>query len=255
MILIAGPCVIEGEEHTLKTAKTIQAMVQKQNLQRWNLTKDISFYFKASWDKANRTSPGSYRGVGINTGMEILREVKRKVECKITTDIHEPWQAWGRGITRDAVDLIQIPALLCRQTDLLHEAGRSGKPVNVKRAPSVTAEQMWGAAEKLAVAGCTDIMLTERGTGCGDLAVDFRNLKKLRGGGIQVRVIFDASHSATSREYVAPLARAAVAFGVDGIFVEVHDDPDDALCDGHTSITPAALAELLPELLRIERGL
>lgn len=237
MILIAGPCVIESEEHTLKMAHILTEIAAKHN---------VKFYFKASWDKANRSKWDSYRGVGLRKGMDILEKVKQECGCKVTSDVHEPWQI---GEVKDVLDLIQIPSLLSRQTNLIMDAASTGKPVNIKKGQFMMPHDMEWAAKKASIAGCQDIMVTERGTcfGYEDIVVDMRSLMRLSGMG--AKVIFDCTHStAGNSQYAAPLAKAACAVGVDGLFVECHDDPQNALCDGPSMITPSELDALLSEV-------
>ncbi len=228
--LIAGPCVIESEEHVYFLARAIRAAVG-------------DFVFKASFDKANRSSLSSYRGPGLNEGLRILASL-RAAGYTVLTDIHEPWQAEPAAA---AVDILQIPAFLCRQTDLLVAAGRTGKTINLKKGQFVAPSDMRLAAEKVASTGNHRILLTERGTSFGynNLVVDMRALVILRSFGWPV--IFDATHSVQlpgaqgtasggSPEFIEPLARAAVAAGVDGVFVEVHEAPARALSDGPNAL-------------------
>ncbi len=213
----------------------------------------LSLVFKASFDKANRTALDSFRGLGLAKGLEILAKVKEQVEVPVTTDVHETWQVKP---TAEIVDLVQIPAFLCRQTDLLLEAGKWAKAVNIKKGQFADANVMAHAARKVASGGCQNILLTERGSffGYGDLVVDMRNLAWLRQSGYPV--IFDATHSVQQpgergsasggrRELVPLLLRAAVAAGVDGIFMEVHPDPDSALSDGPNMVPLRFVGELL----------
>ena len=242
LVLIAGPCVIESEEHVHRMAEGIRAAVQPAD-----------FVFKASFDKANRTSVGSYRGPGLCEGLRILAGVKSK-GFSILTDIHEPSQAEPAA---EVADILQIPAFLCRQTDLLLAAGRTGRIVNIKKGQFVAPHDIARAAEKVASTGNTKVVLTERGSSFGynNLVVDMRGLKIMRDAGWPV--VFDATHSVQlpggagvasggQPQFIESLARAAVAAGVDGIFVEVHDRPEQALSDG-----PNALRlSLLPEFWR-----
>lgn len=228
--LIAGPCVIESEDHLFFLAESIKAVAG-------------DFVFKASFDKANRSSVHSYRGPGLIDGMRMLKQVKDR-GFRIMTDVHEPGQV---ALVAEVCDIIQIPAFLCRQTDLLLEAGRSGRVVNIKKGQFVSPLDIRLAADKVASTGNTNILLTERGTSFGynNLIVDMRSLVILRSFGWPV--IFDATHSvqlpgATGNgsggqpEFIEPLARAAVAIGVDGIFVEVHEEPERALSDGANAL-------------------
>lgn len=243
--LIAGPCVIESEEHVLFLAGEIAKRAGP-------------FVFKASFDKANRTSAGSYRGPGIEQGLRILAAVKAQGHA-ILTDIHEPWQA---GPAADVADILQIPAFLCRQTDLLVEAGRTGRIVNVKKGQFVAPADMRFAAEKIASTGNTRILLTERGAcfGYNNLVVDMRSLVILRE--IGCPVIFDATHSVQlpgaaggasggQARFIEPLARAAAATGIDGLFVEVHEAPERALSDGPNALRLELLAPLVRKVRAI----
>ena len=245
LVLIAGPCVIESEEHVHRMARAIGETAGP-------------FVFKASFDKANRTSLGGYRGPGLREGLRILAGVKR-AGYSVLTDIHEPAQA---APVAEVADILQIPAFLCRQTDLLLEAGRTGRIVNIKKGQFVAPQDIARAAEKVASTGNTQVLLTERGSSFGynNLVVDMRGLKVMRDLGWPV--VFDATHSVQlpsgggaasggQPQFIEPLARAAVAVGIDGLFVEVHDAPERALSDG-----PNALRlELLPELWRRLRRL
>ena len=238
--LVAGPCVIESEEHVRSMAAEIRRIAG-------------DFIFKASFDKANRTSAGSYRGPGLKEGLRILAAL-RADGFRVLTDIHEPWQAEPAAA---AVDILQIPAFLCRQTDLLLEAGRTGRTVNIKKGQFVAPNDMAHAAEKVASTGNTRIVLTERGSSFGynNLVVDMRGLVIMRRFGYPVW--FDATHSVQlpgaagsasggQPEFIEPLASAAVATGaVDGIFVEVHDNPAAALSDGANALRLDRLAALL----------
>jgi 2-dehydro-3-deoxyphosphooctonate aldolase (KDO 8-P synthase) len=245
LVLIAGPCVIESEEHVHRMAWAIGEIAG-------------TFVFKASFDKANRTSLNGYRGPGLAEGLRILAGVKREGHA-ILTDIHEPAQAEA---VAEVADILQIPAFLCRQTDLLIAAGRTGRIVNIKKAQFVAPQDMARAADKVASTGNTKVLLTERGSSFGyhNLVVDMRGLVIMRDLGWPV--IFDATHSVQlpsgggaasggQPQFIEPLARAAVAVGIDGLFVEVHDDPARALSDGANALNLG----LLPELLRRLRAL
>jgi 2-dehydro-3-deoxyphosphooctonate aldolase (KDO 8-P synthase) len=251
MKLILGPCVIESEEHALFMALMIRSICRRLELE---------FVFKASFDKANRTSVASYRGPGIKEGLRILELVKREAGVQVTTDIHEPWQAEPVAA---AVDIIQIPALLARQTDLIQAAARTGRTINLKKGQHMAPEDMAWAAEKAFAAGATDILLTERGTSFGyhDLVVDMRSIAIMRRLGYAV--IMDATHavqrpaagrgfSLGETQFVETLARAAVAAGADGVFLEVHDQPGKALSDGANSLPLKDLEALLCKLKKIE---
>ena len=231
MLLIAGPCVIESEDNVLFIAKKMKEITDKL---------DIDYYFKASFDKANRTSITSYRGPGIDEGLRILKKVKDEVGVKIATDIHEPWQAEK---VAEVADIIQIPAFLCRQTDLLMAAAKTGKLINVKKAQFLAPWDMANVVNKLEESGNNNIMLCERGScfGYNNLVVDFRAIPIMQTFGYPV--VFDATHSVQlpgaqgtcsggDRRFVPTLAKAAVAAGANALFFEVHPDPDKAKCDG-----------------------
>jgi 2-dehydro-3-deoxyphosphooctonate aldolase (KDO 8-P synthase) len=250
LALIAGPCVIESEDHVHFLAAEIRRIAGE-------------FIFKASFDKANRSSVSSYRGPGLKEGLRILSGLRRE-GFQVLTDIHEPGQA---ELAAEAVDILQIPAFLCRQTDLLVAAGRTGKTVNIKKGQFVAPHDIRLAAEKVASTGNGRITLTERGScfGYNNLIVDMRGLVIMKRLGYPV--IFDATHSvqlpgaagSTSGgqpEFIEPLARAAVATGaVDGIFVEVHEDPRRALSDGANALPLDRLSALLERLKRIRASL
>lgn len=231
LLLIAGPCVIEDEALTLQIALRLKAIVAGVPVQ---------LVFKASFDKANRTSGTAYRGAGLEAGLAVLAAVKSQVGLPVTSDIHESWQA---APAAEVCDLIQIPAFLARQTDLLLAAARTGRPVHVKKGQFMAPGDMRHVLHKLNQAGCRDVLLCERGTffGYGRLVNDFGGLVQMRALGAPV--VFDATHSVQQpgglgsstggcRELVEPLARAATAVGVDGLFFEVHPDPDHAPSDG-----------------------
>ena len=246
MLLIAGPCVIESEQHCLSLARAIQQTAGE-------------YIFKASFDKANRTSVTSYRGPGLKEGLRVLAAVKQATNLEILTDIHTPDQA---APAAEVADILQIPAFLCRQTDLLVEAGRTGKVVNIKKGQFMAPQDMQYSVEKVRSTGNNRIILTERGTtfGYGNLVVDMRSLVIMRQFGVPI--VFDATHSVQlpsaaagvsggQPEFIAPLARAAVAVGVDGIFVEVHNDPKNALSDGANALH----LDLLPNFLQTLRAI
>lgn len=249
-IVMAGPCVIESEEITMRIAKELEKAVAGL---------EVDFYFKASFDKANRTSMESFRGPGIEQGLEILRAVKETCHVKIVTDIHEPYQA---KLAAEVADVIQIPAFLCRQTDLLIAAARTGKRVNVKKAQFLAPWDMKNVVHKLEESGNRNIMLCERGTSFGynTLVVDMTAIVEMKK--IGYPVIFDGTHSvqkpggngtstAGNREYVPYLVKAAVAAGADGVFLETHFDPDKALSDGPNMIRVDDVKGLLKTCLRI----
>jgi 2-dehydro-3-deoxyphosphooctonate aldolase (KDO 8-P synthase) len=245
LVLIAGPCVIESEEHVHRMARGIREAVGE-------------FVFKASFDKANRTSGDAYRGPGLREGLRILAGVKAE-GFSILTDIHEPAQAEPAA---EVADILQIPAFLCRQTDLLLAAGRTGRIVNIKKGQFMAPHDMHRAAEKVAATGNRKVVLTERGSSFGynNLVVDMRGLQIMRDAGWPV--VFDATHSVQlpggagaasggQPQFIAPLARAAVAAGVDGIFVEVHDAPERALSDGANALR----LDLLGDFWRMLRAI
>lgn len=249
-ILIAGPCVIESEDIVLETATAIATIAQELH---------IPYIFKASYDKANRTSISSFRGLGLSAGLDILKKVKKEVGVPILTDIHDV-----QDVTRvaEVVDILQIPAFLCRQTDLLCAAAKSGCVVNVKKGQFLSPWDMSNVVKKLEEAGTTNICLTERGASFGyqNLVVDMRSLPVMRALGYPV--IFDATHSVQlpggggtvssgQREFVAPLARAAAAVGCDGFFMEVHPKPEEALSDGPNMVRLKELKGLLVQLQAI----
>jgi len=231
LVMIAGPCVIEGEDFTLRHARKVAEVAQKHG---------VAAVFKSSFDKANRTSGKSFRGPGLAEGLRILARVKQEVGLPVLTDVHQPEQC---APAAEVVDVLQIPAFLCRQTDLLIAAGQTGRSVNVKKGQFLAPRDMGNVVEKIRSAGSEDILLTERGTSFGynNLVVDFRGLPIMRAFGYPV--IFDATHSVQlpggqgdrsggERQYVQALARAAVAVGVDALFMEIHEDPDRTLADG-----------------------
>ncbi len=246
--LIAGPCVIENETLTLNIAEQLKKLTH--NLK-------IPFLFKASFDKANRSSGKSYRGIGLDEGLKILQRIKTELELPVTTDVHECWQVEAVSAV---VDVIQIPAFLCRQTDLLIAAARTGKAVNVKKGQFLAPDDMQHVVAKIEAEGAQNIFVTERGTTFGyhNLVVDMRSLAIMKALGM--RVIFDATHSVQrpgglggktggDRTMVPVLARAAVAVGIEGLFLETHPNPDDAPSDGPNMLPLHDLEKLLVELL------
>ncbi len=250
--LLAGPCVIESEENVMLLAHALKDIAGRH---------DVDFYFKASWDKANRTKATNYRGPGMEEGLRILRKAKDEVGVKIVTDIHEPSQAEP---VAQVADIIQIPAFLCRQTDLLRAAAMTGKMVNIKKAQFSSPEEMGNVVSKMEYYGCRNFMLCERGNcfGYNNLVVDMAGLVRLARLGYPV--IFDATHSVQisgggfdhgnsgKSEFVPYLAKAAVATGVlSGLFMEVHNDPASALCDGSCMLRLDALDTLLDQIMRI----
>ncbi len=252
MLLIAGPCVLDRLETALEIGEFMARAAESVG---------FSYCFKASYDKANRTSIDSYRGPGIDKGLEMLQEVKRRLGVPVLSDIHDPLQAKE---VAPVLDCIQIPAFLCRQTDLLVAAARTGLPVNIKKGQFMAPWDMRYALSKVKEAGGRQVILTERGScfGYNNLVVDMRSLPIMRSFGVPV--IFDATHSVQlpgggqgcssgQREFVSVLARAAVAAGVDGVFMEVYPDPDKALCDGPNSLALEDAARLLKQLSRIRQ--
>ena len=254
LTLIAGPCVIENRDLVFEVAEAVNAICKKLGVQ---------YIFKASFDKANRTSASTFRGPGVTVGLAVLQEVKDKLGLPVLTDIHESSHVEQ---VAEVVDVLQIPAFLCRQTDLLMAAAATGKAINVKKGQFLSPQEMSQVAQKLRTAGVENLMLTERGNSFGynTLVVDFRSLPQLQSFGCPV--IFDATHSVQQpggqggtsggqREYVAPLARAAVAVGVDGLFMEIHPNPDKALSDGPNMLPLHRLEPLLKQLLAIRAPL
>ncbi len=253
LCLIAGPCVIESLELCQRVAGYMTEVCQRLG---------IPYIFKASFDKANRTAHDSFRGGGLEAGLEVLARIRREFGVPVTTDIHESWQATP---TAQAVDLLQIPAFLCRQTDLLRAAAQTGKPVNVKKGQFLAPWDTGNIVEKLRAFGAAGVLLTERGTSFGynTLIVDMAGLPMMRGFGAPV--VFDATHSVQrpggagkqsggDRSAIEPLARAAVAVGIDALFMEVHPDPPRALSDAATQYPLEQVELLLQRLLAIHRA-
>lgn len=249
-ILIAGPCVIENEKNIFEIA---------EELKRISIKFNFDFYFKASFDKANRTSISSYRGPGIEEGIRILQKVKEIFGLKICTDIHEPWQAEKVAVVSD---IIQIPAFLCRQTDLLIAAAKTGKQINVKKAQFLAPWDMINVIQKIEVVGNHNIMLCERGSifGYNTLIVDMTSILEMKKFGYPV--VFDATHSVQqpggkgkvtggNREYVEPLAKAAIAAGADALFFEVHPNPEKALSDGANMVKMDEFEGMLERIMNI----
>ena len=248
--LIAGPCVIESEELVMSVACEMKKITEELG---------IPYTFKASFDKANRTSISAFRGPGIEEGLEILKKVKEKYSLPVCTDIHEPWQAERAA---EVCDILQIPAFLCRQTDLLVAAAKTGKCINIKKAQFLAPWDMKNCVEKVKSAGNDNVMLCERGTtfGYNTLVVDMTGLRVMKDMGVPV--IFDATHSVQkpggngtstggNRQYVEYLAKAAAAVGVDGFFMEVHPDPDKAMSDGPNMVPLGEMKNLLEKLIRV----
>lgn len=254
LVIIAGPCVIESLESCLRHADHLAGIARRAGL---------PLIFKSSFDKANRTSHRSYRGPGLEEGLKILARAKAETGLAVLTDVHEPWQAKPCA---DVADVLQVPALLSRQTDLVQAVARSGAAINIKKGQFLSPWDMQAVVAKAEAAGNRRIILTERGFSFGynNLVSDMRSPIILREFGYPV--VFDATHSvqlpgaggersAGQRQFIAPLARAAVAAGVDGVFMEVHEDPDRALSDGPNSLPLAQMPALLEQLKRIDQAL
>lgn len=251
IFLIAGPCVIESEDLVMEVAGKMKEITEKQG---------IKYVFKASFDKANRTSINSFRGPGLEKGLEILSRVKSKYNLPIATDIHEPWQCKEAS---KVIDILQIPAFLCRQTDLLIAAAETGKAVNIKKGQFLAPWDMKNVIKKFEEVGNPNIMLCERGTtfGYNNLVVDMRALLEMRKLGYPI--VFDATHSVQipggqgettggNREYVYPLMRSAAAIGIDGIFAEVHPDPDNAMSDGPNMLRLDKIEDVLKSVKKFD---
>jgi 2-dehydro-3-deoxyphosphooctonate aldolase (KDO 8-P synthase) len=258
LFLIAGPCVIESEEHAIRMAEIIKGVARALG---------IPFIFKASYDKANRTSIRSFRGPGIKEGLRILKKIKNDLNIPVLTDVHDTGDV---GKVAEAVDILQIPAFLSRQTDLVVAAALSGRAVNIKKGQFMSPWDMRHVVEKCRDAGNTQVFLTERGSSFGynNLVVDMRSLAIMRN---YAPVVFDATHSVQlpsaqaddkgptvsggQPEFIPVLARAAVAAGADGVFMEVHDNPKEAKSDGANALESTNLRGLLKELLAIRKAL
>jgi 2-dehydro-3-deoxyphosphooctonate aldolase (KDO 8-P synthase) len=250
IFLIAGPCVIESESHARMIAERIARIASDAG---------VPYVFKASYDKANRSSVNSFRGPGLKEGLRIMGKIKADLDLPVLTDIHEAAHA---ALAAEVVDILQIPAFLARQTDLLVAAGKTGRVINVKKPQFVSPADMGNVVEKITSTGNTNIILTERGSSFGyqNLVVDFRGIPQMKKLGYPV--VFDATHSVQlpggqghasggQPEFIEPLARAAVAAGVDGIFVEAHDNPARALSDGANALPLDQLAGLLSRLKQL----
>ena len=250
LFLIAGPCVAESEDLCIEVAEAVSVICQKY---------DVDYIFKASFDKANRSSTGSERGPGLEKGLGILAAVREKAQVPVLSDIHLPEQA---QIAAPVLDMLQIPAFLSRQTDLLEAAAKSGKPVNVKKGQFLAPWDMENVVKKLEAGGSAGIMLTERGTSFGynNLVTDMRSIPVMRGFGCPV--VIDATHSVQlpgaagthsggQREFVQTIALAAIAAGADGLFVEVHPEPAKAPCDSENMLELSSLEELLRKALAV----
>jgi len=259
LFLIAGPCVIESAEHAIRMAEIIKGVTRSLS---------FPFIFKASYDKANRTSIKSYRGPGLQEGLRVLKKVKEEVHVPVLTDVHETADV---PKVAEVADVLQIPAFLCRQTDLIVAAAKSGRVVNIKKGQFVSPWDMRHAVEKCREAGNRRVFVTERGSSFGynNLVVDMRSLAIMRK---FAPVVFDATHSVQlpsasqgggngapvsggQPEFIPVLARAAVAAGVDGVFMEVHDNPKEAKSDGPNALESTKLRGVLKELLAIQRGI
>ena len=250
LTLLAGPCVLEEMDRCLLIGRTIKETCERL---------DINYVFKASFDKANRSSFHSFRGPGMEKGLEMLQQIKEELQVPVVTDIHETYQA--EPVAKVA-DILQIPAFLCRQTDLLHAAAQTGRVVNVKKGQFLAPKDMRNVVDKLHESGCEQIMLTERGASFGynNLVVDMRSLPIMRSFGYPV--VMDGTHSvqlpggngttsAGNREYVEFLVRAAVGAGIDALFLEVHDNPEEALSDGANMVYLDKLEDLLKDAVAI----
>src|SRR5947209_7317951 len=256
LFLIAGPCVIESEDHALKMAESISAITRRLRL---------PYIFKASYDKANRTSLKSFRGPGLHSGLRILQKIKETTGVPVLTDVHE---AVDVPLVAEVVDVVQIPAFLCRQTDLLVAAAKNAKAINIKKGQFISPWDMSHAVEKVRESGNNNVFLTERGSSFGynNLVVDMRSLAIMRQ---FAPVVFDATHSVQlpssgangkvvsggQPEFIPLLSRAAVAAGIDGIFMEVHDNPGEAKSDGANALHLDKLHQVLSELLAIRNAL
>lgn len=248
--LVGGPCVLEEPERVFRIASSLQKLCQELN---------IPFIFKSSFDKANRTREDSYRGPGLEQGLELLAQIKKELGCLITTDVHLPHQAEP---VAGVADLLQIPAFLCRQTDLIRACSQTGRPINIKKGQFVAPEDMGFAIEKALNNGGGGVIVTERGSAFGyhNWIVDMRSIPIIQSLGVPV--LFDGTHSVQrpslnngvsggQREFISPLARAAVAAGVNGLFLEVHDDPSVAKSDASTQLPLSDLRPLLEVAQRI----
>ena len=251
LAFIAGPCVIESERHVLTMARALARVAGEAG---------VPFIFKSSFDKANRSSAGSFRGPGLLEGLRILKTVKSEVAVPVLSDIHEPAQAEAAA---EVLDILQIPAFLCRQTDLLVAAGRTGKPVNIKKGQFLSPWEIQNAVDKVRSAGNDRVLVTERGASFGyqNLVVDFRSLVVMKETGCPV--VMDATHSVQhpggmgdrsggDARFIPFLARAAAAVGIDALFCEVHDDPDAAKSDGPNSLRLEAVGPLLRQVVAID---
>lgn len=252
LVLIAGPCVMESKALAINVAEALAGIARRL---------DIPLIFKSSYDKANRSGVNAFRGPGIDEGLKILSEVRCEFGIPIISDVHSCDEA---SVAGEVLDCLQIPAFLCRQTDLLVSAGATGKPVSIKKGQFMAPEDMSFAAEKVRFGGGGGVLLAERGTSFGyhRLIVDFEGLSRMAALGFPI--VFDATHSVQrpgsrfgssggDRAFAAPLARAAVAVGIDALFLEVHPNPDEALCDGPNSLALDALESFLSSVLALDR--
>lgn len=252
LILIAGPCVIEDYDTTFRIAAFLKELTDRL---------PVTFIFKASYDKANRTALSSFRGPGLAEGLSILAKVKSELNISIISDVHSISEIEPAA---EVLDIIQIPALLCRQTDLICQVAKTGKPINIKKGQFLAPWDMANVIEKARLSGNRNIIITDRGTmfGYNNLVADLRGIKIMQD--LKCPVVFDATHSvqlpggagsssAGQREYAPVLAKAAVAAGADGVFLEVHPDPDKALCDGPNSLPLDHLAVLFDKLTQIRK--
>jgi 2-dehydro-3-deoxyphosphooctonate aldolase (KDO 8-P synthase) len=253
LFLIAGPCVIESEEHALSLARRVKAVCDRLG---------VAYIFKASYDKANRSSIKSYRGPGLEQGLKILRRVKEAAGVPVLSDVHETSQV---GPAAEVLDVLQIPAFLCRQTDLILEAARTQKPLNLKKGQFLSPQEMGNAVEKAASQGNDRVLLTERGTffGYNNLVFDVRSIPVMKRWGQPV--VLDATHlvqrpggqgvaSGGDAEFIPTMVRAGVAAGADGLFLEVHDEPEKALSDGPNSLKINDLEDILAVAVRIREA-
>ncbi len=253
LLLIGGPCALESEELARRVAGTMQEICARLA---------VPYVFKASFDKANRTSLSSYRGPGLEEGLAILDRLRDQLQVPVISDIHEPAQA---AVAAEVLDILQIPAFLCRQTDILAAASATGKTINLKKGQFVSPWDMENAVGKIRDSGSSEVMLVERGStfGYNNLVVDMRSLPVMRS--FNCPVIYDATHSVQlpggaggssggQKHFIPALTRAAVAAGIDGLFMEIHPDPDKALCDGANSMALADMEEFLEQILRIREA-
>jgi 2-dehydro-3-deoxyphosphooctonate aldolase (KDO 8-P synthase) len=243
LLLVSGPCVLESEELALRTAEALSSLARRHGL---------SLLFKSSYRKDNRTQPEAFRGPGLERGLAMLRRVRDELGVMVTTDVHGVEDVVAAA---EVVEVLQIPALLCRQTSLLEAAGRSGRVVNLKKGQFMSPQAMAGAVAKVRGAGGSAVLLTERGScfGYDRLVCDFTSVPVLQALGCPVLV--DAGHASASRQQIGLLARCGVAAGADGLFLECHPDPDQARCDGERMLSLSELSAVLGEVTRLRRAL